>query len=69
MNTAQSIQNIVKSMTPAIVISSIMFIVFGVKIFAEEIKNPTSTENFIYATVSAITLIVISIIILVMILK
>ena len=37
MNTALKIQNILKYITPGIVISSIIFIFFGIKIFIDGI--------------------------------
>ncbi len=69
MNTALKIQNILKYMTPGIVISSIIFIFFGIKIFVDGINRATSKESAACAAISGITLIITSILILVMILK
>lgn len=69
MNTALTIQNILKYMTPGIVISSIIFIFFGIKIIVDGINRATSKESAGCAAISGITLIIISVLILVMILK
>lgn len=69
MNTALKIQNILKYITPGIVISSIIFIFFGIKIFIDGIYTSTSKEHLIYTTISPIILIITSVLILVMILK
>lgn len=69
MSTALKIQNILKYMTPGIVISSIIFIFFGIKIIVDGINRATSKESATCAAISGITLIITSILILVMILK
>ena len=69
MGTALKIQNILKYMTPGIVISSIIFIFFGIKIIVDGISRATSKESAACAAISGITLIITSISVLVMILK